>query len=164
MNGYIKKEDFKNELLAKGFYSADINNILENMVSANVIEVPTKSDEDRVKEWLNSLLKCNADIKAIEKEIAYWNKKNKVTDAGIRIQELEDKKQDIMNVQLKASKLIDKITDYVGRAIFTRRYILYEKWDDIADALGGMTVRNARNIYDKTLIEFIRLWKEENAI
>lgn len=161
MDGFIKKEDFKNELIAKGFYSEDINNILENMMPANVVEVPTKSDKDVVKEWLDSLLKCDKNIKTIEKEIAYWNKNSKVIDANIHIQELKNKMQDIMDFKLKASKLINKIPDYVGRSIFTKRYILCKKWDDIADELGEMTVRNARYIYDATLIEFVKLWKKE---
>lgn len=161
MNGYIKKEDLKKELLARGFYPAIVKMALESMPPANVVEMPIKTDVDEAKEWLNSLLKCEADIITTKKEIAYWQSYGSDAHAYMCVRDLEDKLNNMTSKKLKAGKLIDQVTDYLGRAILTRRYILCEKWDDIARQLGGMTVRNARIIYDKALIEFTRLWKED---
>lgn len=161
MDGYIKKEDLKKELIARGFYPVFVKAALESMAPANVIEVPTKNDIDEVKEWLNSVLKCESYIVAAKKELAYWKQHESDAHAYMRIRDLEEKITNTINKKLRAVKLIDKVDDYIGRAILTRRYIIGEKWDDIALALGGMTVRNVRIIYDKTLVEFAMLLEED---
>ena len=161
MDGYIKKEDLKKALIARGFDPVIVDATLESIAQANVIEVPTKNDIDKAKDWLDVVLKCESYIVAAKKELAYWKQHESDTHAYMRIRYLEEKIANMINQKLRAAKLIDQVDDYIGRTILTRRYIMGEKWDDIALALGGMTVRNVRIIYDKTLVEFVRLLEED---
>jgi hypothetical protein len=99
-------------------------------------------------------------------ELAYWQKQSEFCqyDAELarsirkRSEELEQLILEMNEQKMSATKLIDDLSDPVGRAILRRRYILCDTWSKIAAACGRMSERNAHYIHDQALLDFEKIY------
>ena len=74
------------------------------------------------------------------------------------LEELEALIASMTEQKLTATRLIDSMSDPVGRAILRRRYILCDTWAKIAGACGRMSERNAHYIHDQALLDFEKIY------
>lgn len=118
------------------------------------------NEYENAKEFLESIAKFDVRIETMKKEILYWRNQDDV-DATSHIQNLQQEIKGLRTTKLKISTMINKLPDYIGQAIFIKRYILGEKWKDIAKTLGGMSERNVHYIHENSMEEFIKLLQEE---
>ena len=118
------------------------------------------------KTFLHRLLKIQLQIDEKCDELAYWQKQSEFCqyDAELarsirkRSEELEQLILEMNEQKMSATKLIDDLTDPVGRAILRRRYILCDTWTKIAAACGRMSERNAHYIHDQALLDFEKIY------
>lgn len=113
---------------------------------------------DKVKKLLEDVSKYDISIETMQKEINYWRYQEDF-DSNMHIETLKKEIKNMQETKLKVADIINKLSDYFGRVIFTKRYLLHEKWEVITNSLGGMSERNARYIHDKSMIEFVELLK-----
>lgn len=118
------------------------------------------------KKFLENLLKFEPEIGEKKAELAYWHSQE---DAGAvdereriarRRDELQAQIEEMTEKKLKATVLIDKMSDPIGRAVLRRRYILCNTWAQIADGCGGMSERNAHYIHDIALRDFEKIYRD----
>ena len=99
-------------------------------------------------------------------ELAYWQKQSELCtndtalaqNIRVRTVELQQLILEMNEQKLSATKLIDDLSDPVGRAILRRRYILCDTWSKIALACGKMSERNAHYIHDQALLDFEKIY------
>ena len=113
------------------------------------------------KNFLHRLLKIQLQIDEKCDELAYWQKQSELCrdpelshDIRKRSEELQQLILEMNEQKLSATRLIDDLSDPVGRAILRRRYILCDTWSKIAAACGRMSERNAHYIHDQALLDF----------
>lgn len=113
------------------------------------------------KNFLHRLLKIQLQIDEKCDELAYWQKQSEICrdpelsrDIRERSEELQQLILEMNEQKLSATRLIDDLSDPVGRAILRRRYILCDTWSKIAAACGRMSERNAHYIHDQALLDF----------
>ena len=114
------------------------------------------------KNFLHRLLKIQLQIDEKCDELTYWQKQGEICaqdtelakNIQIRAEELRQLIVEMNDRKLVATKLIDNLSDPVGRAILRRRYILCDTWAKIAAACGRMSERNAHYIHDQALLDF----------
>ena len=113
------------------------------------------------KNFLHRLLKIQLQIDEKCDELAYWQKQSEICrdpelsrDIRKRSEELQQLILEMNEQKLSATRLIDDLSDPVGRAILRRRYILCDTWSKIAAACGRMSERNAHYIHDQALLDF----------
>ena len=122
-------------------------------------------NELKGKAFLNCLLKFETEINEKTAELAYWKEQdglhgNELLTEHIRKRE-EDLRTHIASMtekKLMATRLIDSMSDPVGRAVLRRRYILCDTWAKIANACGRMSERNAHYIHDQALLDFEKIY------
>jgi len=118
------------------------------------------------KDFLHRLLKLQLQIDEKSAELDYWEKQNelcgdnRIMSENIRLRSDELRALILsMNEQkLSATKLIDCVSDPVGRAILRRRYILCDTWEKIASSCGRMSERNAHYIHNQALLDFEKIY------
>ena len=117
------------------------------------------------KAFLEELLKFETEIGEKTAELSYWRKncercadKACAADVEKREQDLEALIAALTEKKLEATRMIDAMSDPVGRAVLRRRYILCDTWVRIADACGGMSERNAHYIHDNALVDFEKIF------
>ena len=118
------------------------------------------------KNFLHRLLKIQLQIDEKYDELAYWKKQSEICNYDTELtQSIRERSEELeklileMNEQkLSATKLIDDLSDPVGRAILRRRYILCDTWSKIANACGKMSERNAHYIHDQALLDFEKIY------
>ena len=118
------------------------------------------------KNFLHRLLKIQLQIDEKYDELAYWKKQGEICNYDselaksiqTRAEELQKLILNMNEQKLSATKLIDDLTDPVGRAILRRRYILCDTWSKIASACGKMSERNAHYIHDQALLDFEKIY------
>ena len=118
------------------------------------------------KNFLHCLLKIQLQIDEKYDELAYWkrqiefckNDTELMQDIRKRTEELQQLILEMNDRKLSATKLIDDLSDPVGRAILRRRYILCDTWSKIAAACGRMSERNAHYIHDQALLDFEKIY------
>ncbi len=123
------------------------------------------------KKFLHRLLKIQLQIDEKCDELAYWKKQSELCDRDTelaqsihaRSEELERLILEMNEQKLSATKLIDDLSDPVGRAILRRRYILCDTWSKIAAACGRMSERNAHYIHDQALLDFEQIYRGHEA-
>lgn len=122
-------------------------------------------NELKGKAFLNCLLKYETEINEKTAELAYWKEQsalqgNEMLAEDIRMRELELQNliASMTEKKLTATRLIDSMTDPVGRAVLRRRYILCDTWAKIASACGRMSERNAHYIHDQALLDFEKIY------
>ena len=123
------------------------------------------------KNFLHRLLKIQLQIDEKCDELAYWKKQGEIFDYDSelannirkRSEELQHLIIEMNEQKLSATKLIDDLSDPVGRAILRRRYILCDTWSKIAAACGRMSERNAHYIHDQALLDFEKIYRGHEA-
>lgn len=122
--------------------------------------IMTRNKYKDAEELLESIAKFDMRINTMKKEILYWSNQDDI-DSTLHVQYLQQEIKSLRSTKLKISTMINKLPDYIGRAIFTKRYILGAKWKDIAISLGGMSERNVHYIHADSMKYFIKLLQEE---
>ncbi len=122
-------------------------------------------NELKGKAFLNCLLKFETEINEKTAELAYWKEQEVLhgnetlaDDIQKREAELESLIASMTEQKLTATRLIDSMSDPVGRAILRRRYILCDTWAKIAGSCGRMSERNAHYIHDQALLDFEKIY------
>ena len=118
------------------------------------------------KDYLQRFLKMQMQIDEKSAELAYWKRQENVCAVNLEMTEnIKRRAEELarliltMNEQkLFATKLIDSVSDPVGRAILRRRYILCDTWEKIAAACGNMSERNAHYIHNQALLDFEKIY------
>ena len=124
------------------------------------------------KNFLHRLLKIQLQIDEKCDELTYWQKQGEICaqdtelakNIQIRAEELRQLIVEMNDRKLAATKLIDDLSDPVGRAILRRRYILCDTWAKIAAACGRMSERNAHYIHDQALLDFEKIYCGNHAV
>ena len=124
------------------------------------------------KKFLHRLLKIQLQIDEKKDELSYWVRQAASCEEGSALSDDIDRRTEelralimTMNAQkMSATKLIDGLSDPVGRAILRRRYILCDTWPNIAEACGRMSERNAHYIHDQALLDFERIYCGYEAV
>ncbi len=117
------------------------------------------------KQFLEELFRFETEIHEKQTELSYWKEQNLPAGAlgdeiAERTCELEALIREKTQKKLDATRMIDQMTDPIGRAILRYRYILCRTWAEVADACGGMSERNAHYIHDSAIREFEKLYAE----
>ncbi|MBQ8496592.1 MAG: hypothetical protein IJ489_03945 [Clostridia bacterium] len=122
-------------------------------------------NELKGKAFLNCLLKYETEINEKTAELAYWKEQSALQgnetlaeDIRMREMELQNLIASMTEKKLTATRLIDSMSDPVGRAVLRRRYILCDTWAKIASACGRMSERNAHYIHDQALLDFEKIF------
>ncbi len=122
-------------------------------------------NELKGKAFLNCLLKYETEIDEKTAELAYWKAQSDqhgsdtlAEDIRKREAELQTLIASMMEQKLTATRLIDSMSDPVGRAVLRRRNILCDTWAKIASACGRMSERNAHYIHDQALLDFEKIY------
>ena len=118
------------------------------------------------KKFLYCIFNIQLQINEISEELDYWQQQTEfcgqnlelLRDIHHRTAELHSLITTMNERKMSATKLIDAVSDPVGRAILRRRYILCNSWSDIAEACGKMTERNAHYIHDRALMDFEKIY------
>ena len=124
------------------------------------------NSELKGKRFLENLLKFEPEIGEKKAELVYWCSQEDTCAAEEqeeitkRRNELQARIDEMTEKKLKATALIDKMSDPIGRAILRRRYILCNTWAQIADGCGGMSERNAHYIHDIALRDFEKIYQD----
>jgi beta-xylosidase len=77
--------------------------------------------------------------------------------------ELHEEINDYLNIKFQTIQIINKIDNDEYVNILMRRYLYYEEWADIADAL-GYTRQTIDNKHGKALLEFEKLFTQFDMI
>jgi NAD(P)H-nitrite reductase large subunit len=117
-----------------------------------------KNEIENARKLLKNVYKIDSTIETMQKEVDYLENQN-LENKKQYISTLKDEIKEMQDVRLQVVNAINKLSDYFGRIIFTRRYILNEEWSDVLPYLGGMCMRNAHYVHKKSLIEFAELLK-----
>ncbi len=115
------------------------------------------------KEYLKSAANIDIEIQIKKDEINRL--KTSYVDALLHakhIQKLEKEVAALTDKKVAVSLLLGCLSDPIGSEILRQRYLLGRPWKQIAKQMGGMSVRNAFYIRDKSLVEFEKLLDEYN--
>ena len=122
-------------------------------------------NELKGKAFLNCLLKFETEIGEKTAELAYWKEQGTLHGGEILSEEIRKREEELAALiasmtekKLTATRLIDSMSDPVGRAVLRRRYILCDTWAKIANACGRMSERNAHYIHDQALLDFEKIY------
>jgi hypothetical protein len=122
-------------------------------------------NELKGKAFLNCLLKFETEINEKTAELAYWKEQDGLHGNELLTEEIRKREEDLRTLiasmtekKLMATRLIDSMSDPVGRAVLRRRYILCDTWAKIANACGRMSERNAHYIHDQALLDFEKIY------
>lgn len=122
-------------------------------------------NELKGKAFLSCLLKFETEIGEKSAELAYWKEQSALHGGKILAEELHQREEELASLiasmtekKLMATRLIDSMTDPVGRAVLRRRYILCDTWSKIASTCGKMSERNAHYIHDQALLDFEKIY------
>ena len=122
-------------------------------------------NELKGKAFLNCLLKFETEINEKTAELAYWQEQDGLHGNELLTEEIRKREEDLRTLiasmtekKLMATRLIDSMSDPVGRAVLRRRYILCDTWAKIANACGRMSERNAHYIHDQALLDFEKIY------
>ena len=122
-------------------------------------------NELKGKAFLNCLLKFETEINEKTAELAYWKEQDGLHGNELLTEEIRKREEDLRALiasmtekKLMATRLIDSMSDPVGRAVLRRRYILCDTWAKIANACGRMSERNAHYIHDQALLDFEKIY------
>ena len=122
-------------------------------------------NELKGKAFLNCLLKFETEINEKTAELAYWKEQDGLHGNELLTEDLRKREEDLRTLiasmtekKLMATRLIDSMSDPVGRAVLRRRYILCDTWAKIANACGRMSERNAHYIHDQALLDFEKIY------
>ena len=122
-------------------------------------------NELKGKAFLNCLLKFETEINEKTAELAYWKEQDGLHGNELLTEDIRKREEDLRTLiasmtekKLMATRLIDSMSDPVGRAVLRRRYILCDTWAKIANACGRMSERNAHYIHDQALLDFEKIY------
>ena len=122
-------------------------------------------NELKGKAFLNCLLKFETEINEKTAELAYWKEQDGLHGNELLTEEIRKREEDLRTLiasmtekKLMATRLIDSMSDPVGRAVLRRRYILCDTWAKIANACGRMSERNAHYIHDQALLDVEKIY------
>lgn len=124
------------------------------------------TNELKGKKFLQHLMKIQLQVDEKNDELNYWHGQAKFCECNAALsEEIRERTEELrslivsMNTQkMSATKLIDGLSDPVGRAILRRRYILCDTWSAVAEACGRMSERNAHYIHDQALLDFEKIY------
>ncbi len=126
-----------------------------------------QKQELRGKAFLERLLKFETDIGEKSAELEYWKRKAVAYPSSDLSAEIAGREAELRQIitgmtekKLVATRMIDALSDPVGRAVLRRRYILCDTWAKIAGDCGGMSERNAHYIHDNALVDFEKIYEE----
>lgn len=114
---------------------------------------------DEIKKYLEYIFNIDIDISTAKSELAYLYENMHTNETEKRIMELEgaiaQKTIDKCNFVI----MCDSLTDTIHRSIMIRRYILRQKWRDIAKEV-HLSERGATINHTKAIKEFTEIYKK----
>lgn len=117
--------------------------------------------EAEAKQMLELASRYEFEIDSTRRHIELLSRMTDIYDTSPRIAQLEEYIKKLTHDQMAVSRAVSRLGDQVARIIFTRKYLVGEKWRDVMKYTGRMTERNARYIKEASMPEFVRLLSEE---